>query len=289
MRRPTRKCKANPVYLPPLAVAAIVLVIAAKVQAADAPIPHGTVELIAEDQWITPEHDFSLGLHFQLEQGWHIYWVNPGDSGEPPQAQWSLPPGIITEPLEWPAPQRLGTAPIVDYGYNDSVVLLVPMRASATLASQQTARLGANLRVLVCREVCLPGKARLALTLPVRPQTPAPDTRTKALFAQARRSLPRAAPPSWRFSVTDTKDAFVLTADLGHRVAQATLFPLMESQIDNAAPQKVEATASGFRLTLRKSGQLLKTIERLKGVVVIASDHAYIIDVPVGKAGARRR
>src|ERR1700683_2306213 len=61
--------------------------------AAGTPIPHGTLELIAENQSIAPGHEFYLGLHFQLEKGWHIYWVNPGDSGEPAPLKRQVPAG----------------------------------------------------------------------------------------------------------------------------------------------------------------------------------------------------
>ena len=68
----------------------IALLCAGSAQASGAPIPHGTVELISENQSIAIGHPFYLGLHFQLEKGWHIYWVNPGDSGEPPRVTWQL-------------------------------------------------------------------------------------------------------------------------------------------------------------------------------------------------------
>jgi thiol:disulfide interchange protein DsbD len=263
------------------------LIGAAAAQAAGEPIPHGTLELVAENQWIAPGHEFYLGLHFQLEKGWHIYWVNPGDSGEPPRVTWQLPAGLTPRAMEWPTPRRLGTSGIVDFGYADAVMLVVPMHASASLAAQPT-RFGAGVNVLVCREMCIPGKAQLSLTLPVKSEPPALDTRTRELFAATRKSLPRLAPTNWRFTVNDAKDSFVLTANLGHQVTQAIFFPLAESQIDNAAPQKLLPMAAGFRLTLRKSDRLLQPIKRLKGVLVLSADQAFVIDAPVGRPGAVR-
>ena len=144
---------------------------AASAPAEGTPIPHGTVELIAENPWITVGHRLDLGLRFELEKGWHIYWVNPGDSGEPPRVGWQLPMGLTAGPMEWPAPRRLGASSIVDFGYEDRVMLIVPIRADANLAAEQPARLGAELRVLVCsHEMCIPGKAQLSLTLPIQPQ-----------------------------------------------------------------------------------------------------------------------
>jgi DsbC/DsbD-like thiol-disulfide interchange protein len=276
------------------------LLCAASAWAAGTPIPHGTLELIAENQWIAPGREFDLGLRFQLEKGWHIYWVNPGDSGEPPRAEWQLPAGLSAGAIEWPTPRRFETSSIVDYGYEDAVLLIVPMHAEASLKAQPKARLGAEVRVLVCsHEMCIPGKAQLSLTLPIKAQPP--DARSIALstadlFAAARKSLPRPAPANWKFNVADVRDSLVLTANIGHQnaghqVTQAVFFPLAESQIENAAPQKLSPVAGGFRLTLRKSNQLLKPIARLTGVLVLYGEHSqvdqsYSIDVPVSKPGA---
>jgi DsbC/DsbD-like thiol-disulfide interchange protein len=254
-------------------------------RAAGTAIPHGTIELVAEDQWIKTGATVNVGLRFQLEKGWHIYWINPGDSGEPPRVKWQLPKGLSAGEMEWPAPRRLGKYTVVDFGYEDGVTLIVPMRADANLAAQQPAQIAADVSVLVCREMCIPGKARLSLTLPIKAQSPAPDSQTEDLFAASRKSMPRPAPSNWKFRVTQTKDSFVLTANLGRQITQATFYPLAESQIDNAAPQKLQPEAGGFRLTLQKSDQLLKPIDRLKGVLEFSAGGAYLVDAPVSKAG----
>lgn len=256
---------------------------AAVVKGANTPIPHGSVELIAENQWIAPRHTLNLGLRFQMEKGWHIYWVNPGDSGEPPKLTWQLPVGLVTGPIEWPTPRRLGTGSILDYGYEDAVMLIVPIRADEKLAQHGSARLTADLRVLVCRDLCVPGKAQLSLTLPIKWQAPAADPSTIEAFTAVRKSLPRPPPANWRFSLTEEKNSFVLSANLGHQTSQVIFFPLAESQIDNAAAQNFLPTAAGFRLTLRKSDQLLGPIEHLKGVLVLSMDRAYSIDVAPSK------
>src|SRR6202167_2225640 len=198
------------------------------------PIPHGTLELVAENQSIAAGHTIHLGLRFQLEKGWHVYWVNPGDSGEPPRVKWQLPAGVTVGEVEWPTPRRLGTSTIVDFGYEDDVMLVVPMYANALLATHGPAQLGAEVKVLVCREMCIPGKAQLWLTLPVKSQPPVPDARAADWFAAAREALPQPAPANWRVSGTDALDTIVLTVKIGRQVTQATFFPLAESQVKDA-------------------------------------------------------
>jgi DsbC/DsbD-like thiol-disulfide interchange protein len=261
------------------------MVLAASASAAGATIPHGTVELVAENQSIAPGKTTYLGLRFELEKGWHIYWVNPGDSGEPPKVTWQMPHGVTAGAIEWPTPHRLGTSSIVDFGYDGDVMLLVPLRASSSVALRP-AQIAGEVKVLICREMCIPGKANLSISLPVQSQSVQADAQTRALFEAARKSLPKLAPASWKFSASDAKDSFVLTGNIGRQVAQATFFPLDESQIDNAAPQQISATVSGFRMTLRKSSRLLKPIEHLRGIVVLAEGQSYIIDSHVSRIEA---
>jgi DsbC/DsbD-like thiol-disulfide interchange protein len=259
----------------------LVLVLLSDARASATSIPHGTLDFVAENRWITPGRQAYFGLNFQLEKGWHIYWVNPGDSGQPPRVEWHLPTGLRAGEIEWPAPRRLGTSTIVDFGYDDAVMLLVPMRASSTMPTNQAVQLGAELKVLVCREICIPGKAQILLSLPIKSIPPEVDARNGELFTAARKSLPQQAPRDWEFHVSDQKDSFVLTAKLGRQMTQATFFPFAESQVDNSAPQKAVPVANGFQITLRKSDQLLKPIERLKGVLELSANQAYVIDVAV--------
>ena len=275
------------------------LLLAATARAEGTPIPHGTLELIADKQWLASGGAIDAGLHFQLEKGWHIYWINPGDSGEPPRVDWHLPGGVTAGAMEWPTPQRFQTSSsIVDYGYVDAVLLIVPLHVDASLAGQATAQIGADVRLLICsHEMCVAGKAQVSLTLPVKSQAAAADARNADLFAATRKSLPRPATSNWKFSVADAKDSFVLSVVANHKavhkIAQAIFFPRAESQIENAAEQKLLPQANGFRLTLRKSDQLLKPVTRLNGVLVISGDQAYRIDididVPLGVPAAARR
>ena len=97
---------------------------------------HLTVELVTETTSIAPNHDFLAGLHFVLDPGWHIYWINAGDAGEPPRVDWHLPAGITAGDLQFPAPERLPLGPLMDFGYQHEVLLPIPMRADASSSSR---------------------------------------------------------------------------------------------------------------------------------------------------------
>ena len=62
-------------------------------------------ELIAEPAAITPGEPFWVGLRLRIKERWHVYWRNPGDSGEAVAITWTLPPGFAADPIVWPTPQ----------------------------------------------------------------------------------------------------------------------------------------------------------------------------------------
>src|SRR5437016_3563708 len=94
-----------------------------------------SVELIAGAPTVPATGgEFWLGIRFQLRDKWHIYWRNPGDSGEPPSVRWHLPDGVRADDIEWPMPKRIPVGPLVSYGYEGDVVLPVRLRIPPEVA-----------------------------------------------------------------------------------------------------------------------------------------------------------
>jgi thiol:disulfide interchange protein DsbD len=249
-------------------------------------VPHGTVTLLSETSALSAQGETWFGLHFVLEPGWHTYWVNPGDSGLTPKLTWKLPTGFQAGLISWPTPQRLPVSQLMDYGYENEVTLLVPVRGAAGAPTAASAEVSVQVSVAVCKDVCIPGKAQLSLSLPVRATPSAPSAANDARFASARSRLPKSLPAGWSVRVADSKDEFVLTAQTGKKPARAFFFPQDEAQIDNVAPQPVEAAPQGFRMRLKKSLDLEGTPARLRGVLDLDGT-GYIVNVPVTLGSAR--
>src|SRR5580658_9178387 len=89
---------------------------------------HLTVELLPLHDSIQPGGSDLIGLHFTLDKGWHVYWINAGDSGEPPTIKWTLPAGITAGAMQFPAARRLPLGPLMDFGYEDEVLFHIPER-----------------------------------------------------------------------------------------------------------------------------------------------------------------
>ncbi len=244
------------------------------------PVQHARVELVAQKTAATPGAQMVLGVHFNLDKDWYIYWVNPGDSGQPPSFRWELPPGFSAGEIAWPHPERLGNSQLVDYGYKDDVLFIVPVQVPGNAKAGAPAQIALDAKWLICREVCIPDKAHLQISVPLS-AAPAQDSGNAQLFAQARRLTPKAPPPTWKALVRSDATNFVLSIQTGSSLAaSATFFPLEAGQIENAAPQITTSTPAGVRITLKKSEQLVKPISRLRGLLVLSGE-AYQIDAPV--------
>jgi DsbC/DsbD-like thiol-disulfide interchange protein len=256
-------------------------------QADSASTQHAKVELISDTASIKPGQDLRLGVHYTLDQGWHVYWINPGDSGQPPSFQWQLPTGFQTGKVEWPRPERLSSSQLVDYGYKDDVLFVVPVHAPANLSGSEPIPISLDAKWLICREVCIPDRTQLHLSLPV--SSSAPRTSEHAgLFTRAKALLPKTAPKRWKTSVQSQNENFVLTVNAGRPIRSATFFPRDPGQIENAAPQKAVSTPTGVRITLKRSEVLVKPISTLRGLLEIAGGEAYEIEAPVSSENAQK-
>src|ERR1700723_768291 len=88
---------------------------------------HLTAELVSLSPDIAPGGTLQVGLVLTLEEHWHVYWINAGDSGEPPKITWTLPEGITAGPMLFPIPSRLPLGPLMDFGYEDEAAFPVPL------------------------------------------------------------------------------------------------------------------------------------------------------------------
>jgi DsbC/DsbD-like thiol-disulfide interchange protein len=261
------------------AITTIVALATASTWGRPAETEHLRVWLVSDTDSLQPGKPLLVGLQFTMQKQWHIYWRNPGDSGEPPRVRWHLPTGFQAGELEWPAPTRLGSGSVIDYGYEEPVLLPLEMKTPGSLVIGRNVPLSADVSWLVCKEICVPGRANLTLALPVR-ATLGSESASHALFQEARSRMPKPMPPSWSAYVASKKDWFVLTVH-GAGAAKASFFPFEADQIDNAAPQSMAALPGGLELMLKKSDQLLKTPALLNGVLELSSGRAYVMSAPV--------
>jgi thiol:disulfide interchange protein len=240
---------------------------------------HLTAELVSLAPDIAPGGTLQVGLVLTLEEHWHVYWINAGDSGEPPKITWTLPEGITAGPMLFPIPSRLPLGPLMDFGYEDEVAFPVQLTAASSVKPGPT-HIDAKVSYLVCREVCIPGRVHLGLTLNVVPGATAPAQPVGAL-GEALTLIPKPLPPNAKLTITGGKTDFVLNLVTGGRETNAEFYPSDQDQIANAAPQQIEPTSDGVRLRVRRSEDLKTLPAQLHGVLKLSDTEAYDVTAPV--------
>ena len=181
--------------------------------------------------------------------------------------------------MQFPIPSRLPLGPLMDFGYEDEVAFPVQLTAANSIKPGPI-HLDAMVDWLVCREVCIPGKAHLGLNLTVDPAATAPAQPVGAI-GEALNLIPRPLPAGAKLTVTGGKEDFVLTLTTGKRETNAEFYPFDQDQIANAAPQQIEPLADGVRLRVRRSEDLKTLPANLHGVFKLSDQIAYDVTEPV--------
>jgi thiol:disulfide interchange protein DsbD len=228
--------------------------------------PKVTARLLAEGP-VAPGGEVWVALEEVIRPGWHTYWINPGDAGNPTTIDWTLPSGWSAGEIQWPRPKRLPVGPLMDYGYEGKLWLLTPLRAPANARPGDSVKLDAAVTWLVCERICIPEEAALSVTVRIGegPRDPAlaPD------FAAARALLPTPSPWKVSHATGSTIDLFVAAPALATaRPAAVEFYPLDAGAIKNPAPQLVGYNAQGLVLRLTP-GSKAATLTSLNGVLVL--------------------
>jgi thiol:disulfide interchange protein DsbD len=230
---------------------------------------HVEAELIAEKAAFQAGKPATVGLRLRMEPQWHTYWKNPGDSGLPTKIEWVLPEGWKAGPIQWPYPQPLPVGPLMNYGYEDEVVLLTELTPPANAAAGKVP-VKARAEWLVCKDICIPEKGELDTTLTLAATEAAANPRIEAAIERARNNLPVDA-PGWKFESSLTKTALVVrfTPPQGASVpAKVTFFPEREGLIEPAAPHKISRDGNGVRIEMKLADPPPANVKSVSGVAV---------------------
>jgi DsbC/DsbD-like thiol-disulfide interchange protein len=112
------------------------------------------------------------GVELQMPEGWKTYWRSPGDAGgTPPTFDWSKSDNLASANVLYPAPKRFTDRAGDTVGYKGTVVF--PVEVTPKDAAKPI-DLRLSLDYGVCKEICVPAEATLALTVPPK-NTSAPS------------------------------------------------------------------------------------------------------------------
>ncbi len=111
-------------------IRSVVILLAGVAAAGDASgEDHVRARLVTAAVELQPGGTAKVGVRFDIDPGWHIYWANPGDSGLATEVIHDLPDGFAVGDVLWPLPVEFAQpGDLAGFGYEGTVVLAAEIR-----------------------------------------------------------------------------------------------------------------------------------------------------------------
>ena len=200
---------------------------------AQAAAPHIQPILLAESEGAPGSH-ITLAVLMQPGTGWHGYWINPGDAGQPLTVDWTLPRGASLGALRFPVPGTLLVSGLMNHVYEHNYAVLVDLAVPADAVPGTALAVTGKAQWLACTDkICVPEQADLALTIKVG----APGARD-ARFDGWRAALPAPLGSQAKFALAGNVVRIAVPLPATAKLDQPHLFVSSERVVDYAAPQR---------------------------------------------------
>jgi len=236
--------------------------------------------LISSVRRYQPGRPFMVGIRFTMKPNWHVYWRNPGDSGQEARVKWKLPKGWRASAIYWPRPERHTASGMTTYIYPREVVLPVQITPSGPT---RDATIGADVQWLVCEEACIAGSKKMSLRIPTGAAA-LPDRAAAAKIAKA-----MARTPGGKATGTATKAGKLITLRMARSPGTNAIFlPYEPGVLDHSGKQSF--AADGTVKLVASQYFNAKVTKRLRGIVVLessASSRPVEVDVPLHSIGEK--
>lgn len=212
-------------------------------------------ELVSDHRSVAPGQTFRLGLYQDIEEGWHTYWRNPGDSGDRTRMTFSLPEDWQISEIIWPEPGLYSLGPLRNYGYGGEVTLPVEVTVPED-APPGPFLIRMEATWLVCEEICIPEEGTFEKLIEIG--DPELDTAGSFLISQAYARRPY-SDPSVQSGLLLDNDTLVLTVAAPGLFADArdirdiAFLPFEPGVIQHSAEQRIQWTSEGLALGLEPS------------------------------------
>ena len=226
---------------------------------------HANVSLVKFENIQKGQSQTLIGIRMDMQENWHTYWKNPGDSGGPIKVKWSHDDNISISDLYWPTPTLIPYEPLMTYGYKNFVIFPYEINNS----NDKNSYIEANIDFLICDDICVPEKALIKTNLnEIKNDTSLYDWFLKV----PSQTLPIKASLdnefinirfSWPFDVSSAK-FFIDDQDI----------------VEHASDQNLIKEENNYLLKIKKLDDL-KSFEDLSGVISINDNESFIIDAEI--------
>jgi DsbC/DsbD-like thiol-disulfide interchange protein len=226
---------------------------------------HARVELLLASQNYQAGTSLQAAVRITYEDGWHGYWINPGEGGMKTEIKWNLPAGWAAGPLLFPTPSREMTGELACYGYEGEVV--IPVLLSIPAGATGEVKLSASLSWLSCNDKgCAPGDATISATITSGEKQ---SCQHHAIIQQSLDQLPLANEEIAVALEETTEGKIIITLTNAGELdlAGAQLFPITEQSLDPKEPIMLKKIATGFQAIVNKNEYTEGSLKKLEFLI----------------------
>ncbi len=208
-----------------------------------------------------------LGLELNPRAGWHSYWKNYGDSGAAPLFYWTLPDGVVAGEALYPTPHRMPIGPLMNYGYEEPSVLLVPLVIAENYKGPSIP-ITLDVEWLVCEIECVPQDGKWNTEIAVSQLQIDPSA--TSIFRAARTALPEMAIWSADLNIYPAQSRLKIHVSESEvsGVTEAYFYPEGEGVAEYAAEQQWSITSEGLFVDMERLEGGIEATDG-KGVLVL--------------------
>ena len=223
-------------------------------QAGGAAKPATTAKLLLSHSEAKPGTTVTAGLELTMDDGWHTYWINPGEAGIATSVEWTLPKGVSAGPIQWPTPDKFTALGSTGYGYHGKTILLVPLTITSD-AEPGEATISGKVSWLECKVLCVPRDQSVSATLTIAGSDALSVDAAK--LDAVRETLPKTdaeltVKAVWDGEAKEDERSLLIEFDAGQADNDADFFA-MPSEAFEVSPESEVTAIDGGRVRIRKT------------------------------------
>jgi len=227
---------------------------------------NSSVEILSKEIVKISDDEYLIGVKFKFDQGWHTYWINPGDSGEKAKFEWNLPEGYKISNPKWPAPSTIPYPPLMTYGYENEVIILFSLYKE--IGSVKKGEITLNSEWLACADICLPQSGTTKINLN---EIVLSNFKIESEILKVKNNLPKKYPYLISASLKDNE--LNLSGQMSEKFKDSEIyfFPYDQNLISHTAIQNSEIGKNSFTHKVLRSNQKILS-PNIKGVISFKSN-----------------
>ena len=209
-------------------------------------VGHARISIIKDHSDFVPGTSLNIGLKVSMDEGWHTYWENPGDSGGPIEINWDLPDGFAVSNIKWPLPEKIEYPPLMTFGYENFVIYPMVLSIPKDYSNDNFEMIA---DILICADVCIPESGKISSNFS--------DIDSDSLIYEWLESVPSDLLPI-KASIADNNLEIKFTFE--KEIREIYFFPDENSSIDYSSKQNFYKKDGSYFLSINLFNEELQKI-----------------------------